>query len=388
MPILLFTGPGGAGTTTLASGAAVRAARSGRSTLLLTRQAPATPELDDVDGLRTVRVTGQAALERLWGAHAATLSAALPLLTVPPPGSVPALPGMAELALLAEVAGAAADVVVVDGGPTESATALLALPEALRWWLENLVPARLRVLGALRAAGLDPQSPAREAADAALAGLAALQAGLERLGLADPSVTSVVLVAPTRAAAVPVLRATAGVLGLHGQRAAAVAVRAMAEGAGDWWVARAAEQDAAEAGLAEIGEVVRIPEQGSSPGDPDELAALVAGLPEEPAPAEPVAGPAPEKTPGGWRLSVPLPFAVRGDMELTRWADDLIVTVHGSRRSFRLDSLLRRCRVTGGTLAGAGTATARLEVAFAPDPQQWPADLLSAHERAAAEESG
>jgi transketolase len=52
---LLFTGPGGAGTTTSAASAAVRAARAGRRTVLLTRQD--VPVLDrsryaPADGLR------------------------------------------------------------------------------------------------------------------------------------------------------------------------------------------------------------------------------------------------------------------------------------------------------------------------------------------------
>jgi arsenite-transporting ATPase len=48
----------------------------------------------------------------------------------------------------------------------------------------------------------------------------------------------------------------------------------------------------------------------------------------------------------------------------------------------RLDPLLRRCSVTGGRLADPGTAAARLEVTFVPDPGQWPADLLAAEEGA------
>ena len=44
MRTLLMTGPGGAGTTTLAAGAAVRAARAGRRVLLLTpQQRPGRP---------------------------------------------------------------------------------------------------------------------------------------------------------------------------------------------------------------------------------------------------------------------------------------------------------------------------------------------------------
>jgi arsenite-transporting ATPase len=85
-----------------------------------------------------------------------------------------------------------------------------------------------------------------------------------------------------------------------------------------------------------------------------------------------------ERADGRRRLVLPLPFAERAGLDLTRWGDDLVVTVAGARRSIRLDALLRRCLVTAGHLADAGTAGARLEVTFTPDPQQWPADLLAA----------
>jgi arsenite-transporting ATPase len=116
---------------------------------------------------------------------------------------------------------------------------------------------------------------------------------------------------------------------------------------------------------------------------PADIADLGGLLPEGGLPTpEPPAPPAPERLDGGWRLVLPLPFAVRGGVDLTRWGDDLVVTVAGVRRSVRLDALLRRCTVTGGRLADPGTATARLEVTFVPDPGQWPADLLAAEEGA------
>ena len=91
--------------------------------------------------------------------------------------------------------------------------------------------------------------------------------------------------------------------------------------------------------------------------------------------------PAAEKQDGAWQLTVPLPFAERADLRLTRWADDLVVSVGGTRRSIRLDALLRRCEVTGGRLVHPGTPDARLVVGFRPDPKQWPADLLAAEGR-------
>ncbi len=94
-----------------------------------------------------------------------------------------------------------------------------------------------------------------------------------------------------------------------------------------------------------------------------------------------------ERHEGAWRLTVPLPFAERSAVHLTRWVDDLVVTVGNSRRSLPLDPLLRRCEVTGGRLADPGTSAARLEVGFRADPRLWPADLLAAEAMAPKEET-
>jgi arsenite-transporting ATPase len=109
------------------------------------------------------------------------------------------------------------------------------------------------------------------------------------------------------------------------------------------------------------------------------LAVLLAGF-VPPAAGAPGA-PAAERHEGAWRLTVPLPCAERAAVRLTRWVDDLVNSVGDTRRSIRLDALLRRCEVTGGRLVDPGTPDARLEVGFRPDPQLWPADLLAAEGR-------
>jgi arsenite-transporting ATPase len=91
--------------------------------------------------------------------------------------------------------------------------------------------------------------------------------------------------------------------------------------------------------------------------------------------------PVTERSNGIWQLTVPLPFAERPDVDLTRWEDDVVITVAGARRSVGLDPLLRRCEVTGARMDAPGTAAARLVVSFQPDPQHWPADLLAAEGR-------
>jgi arsenite-transporting ATPase len=374
---LLFTGPGGAGTTTVATAAAVRSARAGARTLLLSRQRPRVPGLERVAGLTVRTVEGQRALEDLWRGRVEDVAAVLPQLSVPPATSVVPPPGADDLVLLVELARADADVVVVDAGPLERLTALLALPGTLRWWLDRALPPRLRALGAVRTAAVRAGAVRRGPVDAALAAVPVLEDLLARVPLGDPAQTVVSVVSTARRDAVAAVRDTATTAALHGQRTAAVLVRVLPDGgAGEWWARRTAEQDAVLPELAEIAEVVRLPELAEAPVDVDALARL---LPEGGLPGpEPAVVPGPEKLDGGWRLVLPLPFAERGAVDLTRWEDDLVVTVGGVRRSLRLDALLRRCTVTGGRLVDSGTAKARLEVTFVPDPGLWPADLLPA----------
>jgi arsenite/tail-anchored protein-transporting ATPase len=377
---LLLTGPGGAGTSTLAAATAVRAAADGTRTLLLTRPGPRPAGLDDVRGLAVTAVSPLAAAESLWTSAGDALDA-VPGLTPPPPTSVVPLPGAAELALLARLARAAADdeadTVVVDAGPLESGTALVGLPGALRWWLDQALPTRLRMLGAVRTAAVRSGAAPRGPVDAVLDAVPPLEAALGRLPLDDPASTEVRLVAVPRAGAVPALRRAVTALALHGQQPSAVLARVLPDGGpGEWWTRRAAEQDAALTALAELAPLRRVAESAQEPAD---VAALTALLPtgDGAAPAAALT-PSVARADGVRRLVLPLPWAERAGLDLTRWQDDLVVTAAGARRSVRLDSLLRRCVVTGGTLADAGSARARLEVTFTPDPQLWPADLLAA----------
>jgi arsenite-transporting ATPase len=295
-----------------------------------------------------------------------------------------------ELALLATLAGHAAsggtDVVVLDAGPVPSAAALLALPGALRWWLAQAAPQRLRVLATLRAAVV-PGRPGGVAA--ALAGVGALEDLLDRVPLTDPDRTAVHLVLRPEPAAVEDLRAAGTGLAVLGQRVASVTVgRVLPEGAGEWAAQRAALQRTAVAALRDLlaggarecsapsAPVREIVEAAVPPTDVAGLRVLDAAVSTEPVPA--AAPPARRRDGGSWLLALPLPFARRGEIELTRWADDLVVTAAGQRRSLPLDPLLRRCTVAGGSISRPGTAAATLDVRFIPDPAQWPVGLLEA----------
>jgi arsenite-transporting ATPase len=375
---LLLTGPGGAGTSTLAAAAAVRAARSGRRTLLLSRQAAPVPGMDDVPGLEVVRVEALGSFERLWGGTAGAAGAVVPHLTLPPGSSVVPIPGTADLALFAELSRAEADLVVLDAGPLEAMSALVALPSALRWWLDQLLPPGMRALGAVRTAAVATGAAKRGPVDAALAAVPVVEKLLAGNRLAGP--TTVCLVAEPRRTTVASLRAAVTTLALYGLGTGAVLTRVLPlQDAGEWSARRAAEQDAVLGDLSGVAPLHRVPEHAVAPGDVEGLAHLLEGF-EPPAAAAPES-PAPERHEGAWQLTVPLPFAERTAVRLTRWVDDLVVSVGDARRSIRLDALLRRCQVTGGRLLDPGTPLARLVVGFRPDPQHWPADLLAAEGR-------
>ena len=64
---------------------------------------------------------------------------------------------------------------------------------------------------------------------------------------------------------------------------------------------------------------------------------------------------------------IPLPGAVREELDLVRRGDELAVAAGPFRRTVPLPSALRRCTVDGAALRD-GT----LAVRFAPDPELWP----------------
>jgi arsenite-transporting ATPase len=285
------------------------------------------------------------------------------------------IPGTGDLAIFAELARADADLVVLDAGPLESMAALVALPSALRWWLEQLLPPGIRALGAVRTAAVATGAAKRGPIDAALAAVPLIEQLLARDRLTAP--TTVCLVAEPRRTTDPLVRTSVTTLALHGLTVGSVLTRVLPLGGdGEWSARRSAEQDDVLTALAGVAPLHRVPEHAVPPADVDDLAALLEGFPlPEAATAD---SPSAERHEGAWRLTVPLPFAERADVRLTRWVDDLVVSVGDARRSIRLDALLRRCEVTGGRLVDPGTPEARLVVGFRPDPQQWPTDLLAA----------
>ncbi len=394
MRVVLFTGKGGVGKTTSAAATAVLAARAGHRTLVLSTD-PAHSLGDALDlplgptpvriaeGLDAVQFDALRRFEESWSDVRGYLVSLLRRggLDDVAAEEVVVPPGVEEVLALLEVRALAAtgawDVLVVDCAPTAETLRLLALPAALRWYVDRLVPSHRRLAGALRPllgrelGDLLPDDAVVTAASRLAEALADVQ---ELLG--DASTTSVRLVLTPEAVVLAETRRTFTSLALYGFAVDGVVVnRVIPDGDDPWragWAAVQAEH-LAETRRSFAGVPIRtVP---YLPREPRGIAALgdlgealyagddpVAGVPAEP--------PMTVRTAEDARiLSLALPLAATADVDLARVADDLVVTVGGHRRVLALPEALRRAVVGGAELRDG-----RLDIRFVlPDPAPVPA---------------
>jgi arsenite-transporting ATPase len=411
--LLLWTGKGGVGTTTVAAATAAHASRCGVKTLLvslapdpsLTRvlapayrsgagdrpaDAPVVEELEP--GLLVARVDGGERARRSLPTLQAHLLPALGLDDADPlvREEVGALPGVDELCSVLELGDLLrrvdADLVVVDGGPTHAVLRLLSLPETLARLVTRLLPMDARIE---RALARDPGRPGPDHLVDAADRLARVLGGLPGHATASsvPAMTpsgpltmpgaSVRLVTTPETAAIDALADAIPALALFGAPVDGVVVNKVLPAGGDdaWW-SRAERRQAR--GLADVDRrlgwlpTVQLDHDPQEPrgwaaladlggqmyGD-DVESLLATG-------AQVTARPTVEPADGGFVLALPLPMADRRDVGLARRGEELLLTVPGARRALPLPSALRRCTVTGASLRDGC-----LRVRFEPDPAQW-----------------
>ena len=167
MRIVLFTGKGGVGKTTIASATALRIAGSGKKTLLMSTD-PAH-SLADAFGtelgphpvevapnLWAEQIDAQQRLEENWREiqqHAIAVLNWAGLAEVEAE-ELSVIPGLDELFSLADVKRHSQegpyDALVVDCAPTGETLRLLSLPDIIQWYMERIFPIERRVMGALR----------------------------------------------------------------------------------------------------------------------------------------------------------------------------------------------------------------------------------------------
>ena len=384
MRVILFTGKGGVGKTTAAAGTAAASARAGRRTLVLSTDAahsladafgvPIGAEPTPVaEGLFVQQVDAQQRFERSWADIQTYLLSVLDAAGVDPitAEELTVIPGAEEVLALLElrtqVLSGEWDVVVVDCAPTAETLRLLALPEALGWYMDRVFPTERRIVKALRpvlarAAGVPMPH------DTVFDAIERLHRDLEQVReILTGDEASVRLVLTPETVVVAEARRSLTTLSLFGYRVDGVVANRVfpADGADPWrkqWVEAQGEV------LREVEQsftglpIWRSSYRSSEPVGVVELAdfATQAYAGDDPL-APPVAeGPMTiTRTPTGATLRIALPFVAKSDIDLARHGDELVVTVGSYRRLLALPSALSR-----HTVAGARIEDGALQVRF------------------------
>ena len=157
MRVLLFTGKGGVGKTSVAAATALRAARDGRRTLVMSTD-PAHSLADSfgtelgpeptrvAPNLDAEQIDAQQRLEDNWRDIRSYLVSLMSWggVDAVEAEELSVIPGLEEIFSLIDVKrhveADAHDLLVVDCAPTAETLRLLSLPDALGWYLERIFP--------------------------------------------------------------------------------------------------------------------------------------------------------------------------------------------------------------------------------------------------------
>ena len=379
MRIILFTGKGGVGKTSVAAGTAVAASKRGLRTLV-TSTDPAHSLSDSFDleiGQEPTEITpdlfgqqidSQRRLEDSWrdirdyaidvlswtgmsGIHAEELSV---------------IPGLDEIFGLAEIKthhdSGQWDLLVVDCAPTAETLRLLSLPEIMSWYIERIFPVERKIVKTVRPVmkkmrGLPPM-----ASDAFYGAVERFYRKLEGVRdiLVDPTTTSIRLVMNAEKMVISEAQRTYTYLALFGYRVDCVVVnRLIPDEINDPYFERWKELQANH--LEEINASFEpVPILKARLFD-REMTGL--GLLEELA-QEVYRDLDPSKVlwdddtikvsrqPNGHTLRIRLPFTNKGDVDLSRKGDELHVKVGTAKRNVALPLALQSEAVKGASFEG------------------------------------
>lgn len=377
MRILLVTGKGGVGKTTVAAATALAAADRGYRTLVSSTD-PAhsladaldvelgdrpTRVVDDLDGQQ---IDTQEQLERHWGSIRDQLMNVFDWGGV---GGIEAeeflvFPGMDELFALLDVNEHARsgnyDLLVVDCAPTAETLRLLSLPEVLSWYFERVMPAERRIMRAARPF-LTRMTDLPVPDDTVFQAAQSVFEGIEQVKelLADPTITAARLVMNPEKMVIDEARRTYTYLGLFGYGVDGVVVnRVLPDEVSDpyfakWRTIQAGHLKTVDEAFADVirlrlrlfdDEMVgvdRLREMATELyGDTDPVADFQAVSPfhlrDE---GEEVV------------VEMDVPFASRDELDVIRRGTELAITVGPYRRSLVLPDSLQRRPVTNASLS-------------------------------------
>ncbi len=389
MRIVLFTGKGGVGKSTVAAGTAALAAARGLRTLVIsTDAAHSLADAYDAAGharaceptevsphLFVQQVDAQLRFEQSWADIQRYLLSVLDAAGMDPVAAeeMTVIPGAEEVLALLELRQHARsgqwDVIVVDCAPTAETLRLLALPEALGWYIERLLPIQRRLVKALRPV-LNRAAGVPMPGDAVFDAITRLHAELDEVHalLSGPEASVRLVLTPEQVVLAEARRAYTS-LCLFGYRVdGVVANRVFPAADADPW--RAAWVEAQAGVLAEVAQsftglpVFTAQYQPAEPVGVETLATLARELYDDVDPLAPPLGDGPFRVTrpdeGGAVVHLALPFVTRAEVDLARNGDELVMTVGSYRRLLTLPAGLARLAV-----AGARVVDGELRVRFA-----------------------
>lgn len=350
-PLLLLSGTGGAGTSTLAALTAEALASEGLRVAVIDASGPSEVEPAVSDALQRSlgRILGELGSDPI---HSQTWAA---------------LPGVAHISVMRAVLDAlhnpGIDAVVVDCGPLTRARELVQTPTAIVRLLDSALTPRLAMW---RSTG-EPESAATvfEALSDARNDVLRMQSALVHRA------TLMRLVTTAEASSVTCTIAATSAMSVLGIAVDGIIVSRFATDADGWPTdaidEQAAELDRLRSGVRPVEVWTASTVQAAPPGRSALGPVSVTQVLSEDALWVTRAG-------NDYLLAVPLAGAASARARAGRQADDLVIDVDGVRRWLPLPPVLRRCQPVEATRTDDG-----LTIRFVPDPAQWrePAESTS-----------
>jgi arsenite-transporting ATPase len=376
MRVILFTGKGGVGKTTVAAATAVRAAAEGLRTLIMSTD-PAHSLADAFEvrigdtpaeitaNLWAQQIDAQERLEENWREiqdymvqvmnWAGTETIQAEELTV--------IPGIDEIFALIDVKthveSESYDVVLVDCAPTAETLRLLSLPDIMNWYIERIFPVQRRVVKVVRPL-VSRTTNLPIAGDRVFAAVERLHRNLDAVRhiLSDEAMSSVRLVVNPEKMVIAEARRTYTYLGLFGYRVdAVVANRILPTDVTDPYFGKWKDIQAEH--LATVHESFEpVPILEARLFDREMvgvglLAEMAKEIYEDRDATSVLYHDDPiqvSKRGTGYVLRMRLPFITGGDLDVHRRGDELFVRLGGYKRNLLLPQTLKRLAIRGANL--------------------------------------
>ncbi len=392
MRILLFSGKGGVGKTSLSAATGTRLAELGYRTLVMSVD-PAHSLADAFDletglfGSKTAdpcqiadrlwihEVNIQKEIKRHWQRIWSYLSTLLRTsgLNAVEAEEMAIFPGMEELSALLYVnewyKQGRFDVVVLDCAPTGESLRFVAMPTTMKWYMQHIFPVQRGVLKAVRPIA-NRVAPFELPPDSYFASVKELFGRIEGIDhlLADPRVTSVRLVTNAEKMVVRETQRAFVYFSVHGMTVDQVLVnRVLPEGIGDpffqeWHSTHARFLKEIETYFAPV-PVRRVPlfrHEVLGLERIRELAAELFGPNEDPAAVVRTERPYSfRKRNGHYEVRMQAPFAAKGEVELFKKGEELVIEIGTIRRHVGLPNSMTDLAPAGARLEG-GTLVVEL----------------------------